>query len=106
MAAQLKVDIFNHHAICVIEVSNSEDQKEVVRVLNSWSRKRLKAEYSYKTNLVLLNVSDKEKSGEVNIDDWQSITAYLSETLKVSFHCSIGAIYSQPRDLHYSYNFV
>lgn len=103
MAAQLKVDIFNHHAICVIEVGNSGDQKEVVRVLNQWSRKRLKAEYSYKTNLVLLNVTEKEKSGETTIDDWQSITGYLAESLKVDFHCSIGAIYSQPQNLHYAF---
>ncbi|QXO15998.1 MULTISPECIES: sugar diacid recognition domain-containing protein [Vibrio] len=103
MAAQLKVDIFNHHAMCVIEVDSSEAQKEVVKVLNNWSRKRLKAEYSYKSSVVLLNVSESEREDGKAIDDWQSIRSYLSESLKVPFQCSLGAVYSQPKELPFAF---
>lgn len=103
MAAQLKVDIFNHHAICVINVDDSEDQKEVIKVLNNWSRKRLKAEFSYKTTLVLLNVSECELGEGKELDDWQSLSNYLSKSLSIPFCCSLGAVYSQPQELPFAF---
>ncbi|MFZ6042140.1 sugar diacid recognition domain-containing protein [Vibrio natriegens] len=103
MAAQLKVDIFHNHAICVIEVENTENQKEVSQVLNNWSRKRLKAEYSYTTSLVLLNVFDSEFESDKTIDDWQSIKGYLNDSLKVPFHCSLGAVYNKPEELPFAF---
>lgn len=103
MAAQLKVDIFNHHAICVIDVQDSEAQKEVLKALNSWSRKRLKAEYSYNTSLVLLNVSEGEQAEGQIIDDWQSLSTYLNESLKVPFRCSLGAVYHHPQELPFAF---
>lgn len=103
MAAQLKVDIFHNHAICVIEVENTEAQKAVCQALNHWSRKRLKAEYSYTTNLVLLNVFDSECEPNKAIDDWQSIQSHLADLIKVPFHCALGAIYNKPEELPFAF---
>ncbi len=99
MAAQLKADIFHNHAICVIHVEQSEDQLKLTNALNMWSRKRLKAIYSFKSNIVLLNVSEKETQHPEQIDDWRSLTTYLSESLNIPFHCALGAIYRKPQEL-------
>lgn len=103
MAAQLNVNISHKHAICIINVEESEHQQELTHVLNSWSRRRLKAKYSFKSTIVLLNVTEKEANHSDNIDDWRSITTYLSDSLSFPFRCALGAIYQKPENIYQAF---
>ena len=102
MAAQLKVDIFNKHAVCIIEVDNSEHQKHIDRVLDTWSRQRLKAEYSHKTTLVLFKACDI-KPEQNTVDDWQSLQMHLKDELRIPYHCALGNIYDHPYEIPFAF---
>ncbi|MCA2017889.1 helix-turn-helix domain-containing protein [Vibrio tritonius] len=104
MSAQLKVDIFQRHAMGIIEVTDAEHQKEVDRVLGTWSRQRLKAENSYKTTIVLFNASDIDtEHPSRTVNDWQSLQAHLKQGLHVPFHCALGHVYEQPNQIPFAY---
>lgn len=103
LAAQLKINIYRPHTICIIEVENSEGHKTLNKVLNAWSRKRLKAEYSYKQTIVLLNATEQEYRNQTEIDDWKSLSQHLSASMPISFSCSCGDIYVEPKQLPYAF---
>lgn len=90
-------------AIAIIEVADNEEHKKLNDALTHWSRKRLKAEYSYRKTIVLLQPTDTEVANGGEIDDWKSLKQHLKLNLKKDFSCSIGEIYTQPQELCFAY---
>jgi len=95
MATQFKINVNRSHAICIIEVANFEDHKVLLKSLDFWSRKRLKAQYSNRQTIILLHAFKKEHS----LDDWQSLQHHLKETLTIPYYSALGDIYPKPNDI-------
>ncbi len=103
MASQLKLNIHKPHAVCLLEVQNAQEQQTVSTLLNGWSRQRLKAEYSYKQTIIVLELFERDGKNPSKSDDWSSLQQILTRSLTSPFYCSMGAVHASPQELPFAF---
>lgn len=98
-ASMLKITFEEPFALAIIESQVNSDNQDVSKILQEWSSKHIMAEYANNTNVIMMNISNKDHSDYSNMQDWLSLKTYFEQSVSSSFVCAIGSVYTNIIDL-------
>jgi carbohydrate diacid regulator len=98
-ASMLKISFDKPFALAIVESQANSDNQEITKILKSWSSDHIMAEYNNNSNVVMVNVANKDHSDYSVMQDWQSLKAHVEKSTSTKFVCAIGSVYSKIVDL-------